>query len=106
MPPVRVMSPTTKLVDASDRVKVIVAVSPAFRVVLLLETAMVGIVSLSKIFPVASLLPTVKMTVSVDSIAASSTVAIVTVNEVTPLGTVIVPSPLFTTPLLKVRVDE
>ena len=42
VPPDTVMSPTTKSVAASDRVNVIVAVSPAFRVVLSLEIAMVG----------------------------------------------------------------
>ena len=41
-PPVTAMSPTTKSVADSDKVKVIVAVSPASRVTLSLEMAMVG----------------------------------------------------------------
>ena len=107
VPPARVISPRTKSVTDSERVNVIVAVSSAFSVDLLLEIAIVGGgESLSKIFPVADLLVTVKITVSVDSIVASSTVAIVTVNEVTPVGTVMVPSPLLTTPLLNVSEVE
>ena len=48
VPPARVMSPTTKSVATSDKVNVIVAVSPAFRVVLLLEIEIVGgVVSLT-----------------------------------------------------------
>ena len=42
VPPVTVISPTTKSVAASDRVNVIVAVSPVSRFVLLLEIAIVG----------------------------------------------------------------
>ena len=42
VPPVTVISPTTKSVADSDRVIVIVAVSPAFRVALLLVIAIVG----------------------------------------------------------------
>ncbi len=42
VPPVTVMSLATKSVEASDRVNVIVAVSPASRLVLLLEMAIVG----------------------------------------------------------------
>ena len=59
------------------------------------------IASLSNIFPETDLLPITKITVSVDSISVSSIVVIVTVNEVNPEGTVSVPSPLSTTPLLK-----
>ena len=50
VPPVTVTSEATKLVDASLRVKVSVAVSPAMRLDLLLVTAIVGIrVSTAKV---------------------------------------------------------
>ena len=42
VPPVRVISDSTKLVDDSERVKVIAAVSPAFREATSEEMAMVG----------------------------------------------------------------
>ena len=42
VPPVTVTSPATKSVAVSESVKVMVAVSPAFSAVALLETTMVG----------------------------------------------------------------
>ncbi len=69
-----------------------------------LDTEM--LLSLSKIFPTAEILPRLKIVDSVDSMSASSIVGKVIVKEVTPAGTDKVPSPLFTTPLLKVRVAE
>ena len=42
VPPVAVTSPTTKLVEASERVKEMVAVSPALRELTLLVMAIVG----------------------------------------------------------------
>ncbi len=54
VPPVTVMSLATKSVEASDRVNVIVAVSPAFRLVLLLVIAIVGGVVSQEVFKLQS----------------------------------------------------
>ena len=59
-------------------------------------------ISLSKILPVVDLLPRFNIKVSVDSKTASSVVVTVIAKELTPAGTVIVPSPLFTTLFEKV----
>ena len=50
VPPETVTSEATKLVDASLRVKVNVAVSPTAKLVLLLDTAMVGGVVSTNVF--------------------------------------------------------
>ncbi len=42
VPPDTVTSPSTKLVEASDRVKLIVAVAPEAKLVLVVETTTVG----------------------------------------------------------------
>ena len=59
--------------------------------------------SLSKILAVADLLPIYNINVSGNSMTASSIVSTVMEKELTPPGTVIVPSPLLITPFVKVN---
>ena len=87
-PPETVTSDSTKSVEASERVKVSVDVSPALKESSASSSvmAMVGL-SLSKIEAVSLMFPTVRVALCVASGVESSVVEKVAVNELTPAGT-------------------
>ena len=80
VPPDTVMSPSAKPVGASEKVKVMVAVSPALRELTLLEMAMVGGVLSAGVI---TSLVTIGVAESVDGMTAKSPLA----NVLTPLTT-------------------